>query len=96
MLSRPAFLGTAYARFRTNNQARTNMQLRTSLERVKDRRALLEGFDRFQRDADRSGLMSGLDAFEQQAFNLVLGNATDAFDLKKAVRRSRWPAGLHG
>lgn len=79
----PAFLGTAYAPFGTNNQAKTNMTLRTSLERVDDRRALLEGFDRFQRDADRTGLMTGLDAFEQQAFNLVLGNATDAFDLKK-------------
>lgn len=79
----PAFLGTGYAPFGTNNQAKTNMMLRTSLERVEDRRALLDGFDRFQRDADRTGLMSGLDAFEQQAFNLVLGNATQAFDLKK-------------
>ena len=79
----PAFLGTAYAPFGTNNQAKTNMTLRTSLERVEDRRALLEGFDTFQRDADRTGLMGGLDAFEKQAFNLVLGNATDAFDLKK-------------
>lgn len=79
----PAFLGTAYAPFGSNNQARTNMTLRTPLERVENRRALLEGFDRFQRDADRTGLMDGLDAFEQQAFNLVLGNSTEAFDLKK-------------
>ena len=79
----PAFLGTAYAPFGTNNQAKTNMTLRTSLERDEDRRALLEGFDTFQRDADRTGLMTGLDAFEKQAFNLVLGDATDAFDLKK-------------
>src|SRR5712691_738003 len=79
----PAFLGTPYAPFGTNNQAKTNMTLRTSLERVDERRALLDGFDRFQRDADRTGLMAGLDAFEQQAFNLVLGSATDAFDLKK-------------
>ena len=53
----PAFLGTGYAPFGTNNQAKTNMTLRTSLERVEDRRALLDGFDRFQRDADRTGLM---------------------------------------
>lgn len=79
----PAFLGTAYAPFGTNNQAKTNMSLRTPLERVEDRRALLDGFDKFQRDADRTGLMSGLDAFEKQAFNLVLGNSTEAFDLKK-------------
>ncbi len=79
----PAFLGTPYAPFGSNNQAKTNMTLRTPLERVEERRALLEGFDRFQRDADHTGLMDGLDAFERQAFNLVLGNATDAFDLKK-------------
>jgi uncharacterized protein (DUF1501 family) len=78
----PAFLGTAYAPFGTNAQARTNMILRTPLERIDDRRALLSGFDHFQREADRTGLMNGLDAFEEQAFNLVLGNATDAFDLK--------------
>lgn len=92
----PAFLGTGYAPFGTNNQAKTNMTLRTSLERVEDRRALLDGFDRFQRDADRTGLMSGLDAFEQQAFNLVLGNATDAFDLKKENKEivSKYGKGL--
>lgn len=92
----PAFLGTAYAPFGTNNQAKTNMALRTSLERVEDRRALLEGFDTFQRDADRTGLMTGLDAFEKQAFNLVLGDATDAFDLKKENSKvvSRYGKGL--
>ena len=92
----PAFLGTGYAPFGTNNQAKTNMTLRTSLERVEDRRALLNGFDRFQREADRTGLMAGLDAFEQQAFNLVLGNATDAFDLKKENKEvvSKYGKGL--
>ena len=92
----PAFLGTGYAPFGTNNQAKTNMTLRTSLERVEDRRALLNDFDRFQREADRTGLMSGLDAFEQQAFNLVLGNATDAFDLKKENKEvvSKYGKGL--
>ncbi len=79
----PAFLGTAYAPFGSNNDARRNMTLNTPAERVADRRALLEGFDRFKRQADQSGLMDGLDAFESQAFNLVLGNAPDAFDLKK-------------
>jgi hypothetical protein len=92
----PAFLGTAYAPFGTNNQAKTNMALHTSLERVEDRRALLESFDTFQRDADRTGLMTGLDAFEKQAFNLVLGDATEAFDLKKENSKvvSRYGKGL--
>ena len=59
------------------------MQLNTPVERLAERRSLLKGFDRFNRDADASGLMNGLTAFERQAFSLVLGNAPDAFDLKK-------------
>ncbi|MBW3541993.1 MAG: DUF1501 domain-containing protein [Planctomycetes bacterium] len=79
----PAFLGTAYAPFGTNREAKVNMELRTPVERVSDRRSLLEGFDRLRRESDQTGLMDGLDAFESQAFNLVLGNAPAAFDLKK-------------
>ena len=78
----PAFLGTSYAPFGSNNEARQNMALRTQLGRVDDRRGLLTQLDRFQRNADQSGLMDGLDSFEQQAFNLVLGKAPQAFDLK--------------
>ncbi len=79
----PAFLGTPYAPFGSNREAKGNMTLQTSIDRLDDRRELLSGFDRFKRRADQSGLMEGLDAFEQQAFNLVLGKAPDAFDLKK-------------
>jgi hypothetical protein len=84
----PAFLGTPYAPFGTNNQARSNMKLGTPLERLADRRGLLQGFDRFQRASDQSGLMEGLDAFESQAFNLVLGKAPQAFDLAKEDPRT--------
>lgn len=92
----PAFLGTAYAPFGSNRDARTNMTLRTGLDRVDDRRGLLQGFDRFKRQSDQSGLMDGLDAFEQQAFNLVLGKAPQAFDLKKEDPRlvARYGRGL--
>ncbi|MBS0261479.1 MAG: DUF1501 domain-containing protein [Planctomycetes bacterium] len=79
----PAFLGTACGPFDPQGQARKNMKLETKLERLSDRRALLEGLDRFQRDADASGLMNGLDEFEAQAFNMILGDATRAFDISK-------------
>jgi hypothetical protein len=78
----PAFLGTAYAPFGSNNEAKRNMTLQTTADRLDDRRGLLKQFDKFKRGADQSGLMYGLDAFEEQAFNLVLGNAPGAFDLK--------------
>lgn len=79
----PAFLGTGCAPFDPQGQARKNMNLETKLDRLTDRRALLEGLDRFQRDADATGLMNGLDDFEEQAFNLILGDATRAFDVSK-------------
>ena len=84
----PAFLGTSCAPFDPQGQARKNMKLDTKLERLADRRELLEGLDRFQRDADASGLMDGLDQFEQQAFNMILGDATAAFDLSKEEKRT--------
>ncbi|MFP6764842.1 MAG: DUF1501 domain-containing protein, partial [Planctomycetaceae bacterium] len=92
----PAFLGTSYAPFGSDNTARSNMQVQTPLERISDRRSLLSGFDRFNRRADRSGLMDGLDAFEKQAFHLVLGKAPGAFDVKQEDPRTkaRYGSGL--
>jgi hypothetical protein len=78
----PAFLGPAYAPFDPAGQARSNMELAVSDERLHDRRELLEGLDRLKRRADHEGLIEGLSHFEQQAFDLVLGNAAKAFDTK--------------
>jgi hypothetical protein len=79
----PAFLGTACAPFDPQGPAKNNMTLVTKLDRLADRRHLLESLDRFHRDADATGLMEGLDEFEEQAFSLILGNAPAAFDLTK-------------
>jgi hypothetical protein len=78
----PAFLGPAYAPFDPTGQARRNMDLAISDERLHDRRELLDGLDRLKRRADQDALMEGLSRFEQQAFDLVLGNAAKAFDIK--------------
>ena len=78
----PAFLGSAFAPFNPAGEARNNMSLGIAESRLADRRELLKGVDRVNRQVDQSGLMDGLNKFEQQAFNLVLGSATKAFDLK--------------
>lgn len=78
----PAFLGPAYAPFDPSGQARKNMNMVVSDERLSDRRALLSDLDRFKNRLDNDKLIDGLNHFEQQAFNLVLGNAASAFDLK--------------
>ncbi len=92
----PAFLGTAFAPFDPNGEARRNMSLVVPENRLADRRTLLEGLDRVNRQADQSGLMDGLSKFEEQAFNLVLGNAPQAFDLTKEDPRvvERYGRGL--
>jgi hypothetical protein len=94
----PSWLGTPYAPFDVGGQARTNLNLRLPLERLGDRRRLLEKFDTLDRRVDTSGIMNGLDAFDQQAFDLVLGKAKETFDLAKEDPRvrDRYRAGTAG
>ncbi|MCH8045091.1 MAG: DUF1501 domain-containing protein [Planctomycetes bacterium] len=78
----PAFLGPAYAPFDPNGQAKKNMTMVVPKDRIDDRKSLLRGLDRINRQVDQSGLMDGLNKFEQQAFNLLFGSAAKAFDIK--------------
>jgi hypothetical protein len=79
----PASLGPAYAPFRPEGKGELNqsLQLKLPQDRLDNRRALRESFDRLRRDSDARGLMAGLDRFEQQAFDLILGEGRRAFDL---------------
>jgi len=79
----PHWLGPAYAPFDIGGQARNNLNLSMPLDRLGNRRELLQGFDTVNRRIDHSRLMSGLDAFDQQAFDLILGRAKEAMDLKR-------------
>jgi hypothetical protein len=55
-----------------------------SVERLSDRRALLDRFDRLRRDVDRSGAIEAMDQFDRQAYDLVAGpQARQAFDLSR-------------
>ncbi len=82
----PGFLGVANAPFQANRGGGTaDMSLNgITLERLRDRRALLKGFDDFRRDVDASGLMSGLDAFNEQAMGVLTSpRLLEALDLSK-------------
>jgi hypothetical protein len=85
----PAWLGSAYAPFDTAGNARNNMNLQVTLDRLHERRRLLHEFDTLNRQIDRSGLMSGLDAFETQAFDLLLSRAREVFDVNREEPRVR-------
>jgi hypothetical protein len=82
----PGFLGIAHAAFKPQQGAGMNdlVLQGVSLDRLRDRRALLTGLDRFRRDIDVSGTMAGMDAFEQQAFGVLTSSKlVEALDISK-------------
>jgi hypothetical protein len=85
----PAWLGSAYSPFDVAGNARNNMNLRITLDRLAERRSLLRTFDTMSRDIDRSGLARGLDSFDQQAYDLLLSRAREVFDVSREEPRTR-------
>jgi hypothetical protein len=85
----PSWLGSAYAPFDTAGNARNNMELRITMDRLAERRNLLRAFDSVDREIDRTGLMSGLDSFERQAQELLLSRARETFDITREDARVR-------
>jgi Protein of unknown function (DUF1501) len=85
----PSWLGSPYAPFDTGGNARNNMNLQVTLDRLTERRGLLRSFDTLNREVDRSGLMQGLDAFETQAYDLLLSRAREVFDVSREEPRIR-------
>ena len=87
----PGYLGPAHSAFRPNGAGFDDLKLNgISLDRLEDRRALLEGFDTFRRELDQSGLVEGMDAFNQQALNVLTSNKLlEALDISKESTRTR-------
>jgi len=85
----PSWLGSAYAPFDTAGNARNNMELRITMDRLAERRTLLQSFDSVNREIDRTGLMSGLDSFERQAQELLMSRARETFDITREDARVR-------
>jgi hypothetical protein len=83
----PSWLGSAFAPFDVAGNARNNMNLQVTLDRLDDRRNLLRSFDTISREVDRTGLMQGLDSFEAQAFDLLQSRAREVFDVTREEPR---------
>jgi len=80
------FLGRAHDPFTPgSDQVTQDMVLQgVTLERLRDRRALLTSFDNFRREADAGGVVRGLDAFQQRAFDVLTSSKlAEALDLEK-------------
>jgi hypothetical protein len=84
----PAWLGPAYGPFDVSGNARNNMNLQVTLDRLRERRGLLREFDTINRQIDRTGVMNGMDAFETQAMDLVLSRAREVFDVSREAPRT--------
>jgi hypothetical protein len=66
------------------------------IQRLQDRRTLLEQFDRLHRQIDSEGVMEAMDAFQQQALAMITGpEAREAFDLSSEPQRVRDRFGNH-
>lgn len=81
----PGFLGTSFAPFRPMGPTRHDMVLNgVTLERLGDRRALLQSVDRLKREVDNTTTLAGIDTFTSQAMDLLTSSRlADALDLSK-------------
>jgi len=67
-----------------------------SVDRLHDRRSLLQQFDRMRAGLDQSGSMQALDVYQQQAVDMLLGErARNAFDVEREPQAVRDRYGKH-
>ncbi len=87
----PGYLGRPHAAFMPEGETKSDLVLNgITVERLADRRRLLESFDRFRRRAESSDMMRGVDAFQQRAFDILTSSRlADALDLSKEDPRVR-------
>jgi hypothetical protein len=92
------FLGNQYGPFETEgdpNDPKFQVQnLRMpeplTVNRLEDRKSLLQTVDKLRRDADNTGIVNAMDRFEQQAFEFVTGpRARKAFDINSEDPKTR-------
>jgi hypothetical protein len=80
----PGIFGNAAAPFVPGGggSLQKDMKLTLPMDRLEDRRALLQGLDGVQRALD-AGQRSGVETTRDKAFNMLLRGVGDAFDLSK-------------
>ena len=87
----PGFLGPSAKAFQPNGEGMDDLTLNgISLERLQNRRALLQNLDTLKRDVDATGMMDGMDAFTEAAFGVLTSSKlADALDLSKEPEEIR-------
>jgi len=96
--SAAAYLGVAHNPFETQGDPNTdNFSVQNlkvpgglTMDRLENRRAILQHFDTLRRDIDSSGVIGGMDTFGQQAYNIVTSPKVQAaFDISKEDPKTR-------
>ncbi len=92
-VGRPGFLGKAHEAYQPGAVGAANLGLapNMTLDRLGERRELLNTFDNLNRDLDDArGSLAGMDAYTAQALEMIASNkARDAFDVSKEPDRIR-------
>ena len=84
--TKTGFTGQINAGFRPDGEGRQNLSLNqsVSLRRLDDRKSLLSGLDRLQRNADQSGMLTAIDSYTDRAVGIVTsGELAKAMDLRQ-------------
>jgi len=84
--TKTGFTGQINAGFRPDGEGRQNLTLnqQVSLRRLDDRKSLLGGLDRMQRNADQSGMLTAIDSYTDRAVGIVTsGELARAMDLRQ-------------
>jgi Protein of unknown function (DUF1501) len=78
-------LGAAHAPFdpSTGSNLQSDMRLALPMDRLSDRRSLLNQLDQVQWDLAERATVDGIDRMREQAMTTVLGGVSGAFDLAK-------------
>ena len=80
----PHYAGSEHAPFRPFGSVLEDLAPVESLDRLRNRKRLLAGFDQMRRRLDRPNAFDGLDRFQAQALDIITSpRVRDAFDLSK-------------
>ncbi|MDA1164602.1 MAG: DUF1501 domain-containing protein [Planctomycetota bacterium] len=92
------YLGAAHAGFQVQAVDRENIMLNgASLNRLSNRRALLNSFDQFRKEVDRANSSDGIDEFHRQAFEVLTSpRLAEALDLSREDVATKARYGLDG
>ncbi|MFO0847772.1 MAG: DUF1501 domain-containing protein [Gemmataceae bacterium] len=88
----PGFLGVAHRPFTPSGAGMNNLRLANgvSVDRLTDRKALLDSFDDTRREIDARGTMAGIDSYTTKALDMVSGGVVrTALDLSKEDAKVR-------